>query len=76
MYRMYKDQIDENRPHLTDLNNLRMYLHNGNQTPNVNYQANRYTANAGGGQIGAIFTTDTDGFPSHQFVSLNFKFLL
>ncbi|CAF0979416.1 unnamed protein product [Brachionus calyciflorus] len=72
LYKSYKDRLDEfNGTNQMINTNLRMYLHTNRETGIADlYRANTYTATAGGVQIGAFFTSDTDSFPSHQFVAI------
>ena len=50
---------------------LRMYLFRPDHVAQPgNYMPNRYDTNASGGQIAAIFTADTDGFPGHIYVTV------
>lgn len=72
-YSNYKRQLEEQMiVHGSQADEqLRMHLFRLDQDPQPgNYLSNRYYSNASGGQIAAIFTADTDGFPSHIYVTV------
>ena len=71
MYSNYKQQLEEQIDELGPQTELRMHLFRLDLDPQPGkYISNRYNANAGSGQIAAIFTADSDGFPSHIYVTV------